>query len=814
MNIDDSFSGIKDEKMTAPTESESEEEKREMYDVIICGTDLIQSILSSALSRAGKKVLHCDGNDWYGGFDAVLYGGSTLELFIEGCKQQQEQEGVGKEEEKKQDMNTNTMQIQLLSREKYGDLRLHSRSVVGASTEDTTLEKLSIQNDETTELEGGENKSSKEDGTIEKDITTTTTTTNASPEDTPTSAQQQVNPLENGFCFDLTPSLLYASGEAVDCLVKSGVADYLEFKSLKGLYLLMEEEEKSSHTARSGRRTRNTTRQGKSTNVANSSSSGGGGTTGKQISSYRVPCSKGDVFKSKLLSPVDKRRLMKFLQLISDYGMATQVGNVTNNDISEEEVTAETNEGETDTANEDHLDNTNTSTGEDAIQSINERHLHRGRALSRPQNKATPSSSEMDALMQCVRDDTSFSDFLTKVAKLPTRLSTVVIHALALAPFGYVEQTNNKDVNDTTKRIAQYSTKDGLDDLVRHLNALGRFGDTAFLVPMYGSGELSQSFCRSGAVYGSTYMLRRSPLAIFLDGDSQTATVRGVVLNGEEHIGGSDDIDTDDVSDRELPCKHVIVPSTMMPPSKGSKTHQVRTYRRVSILQGKLMDQENDVSDTEQRHAIIIPPGTTGLEIKSAIHGVAVDDSAFVAPPLKNYTVLHLTTSSQVDDDAPDEVFVNALSKAVEYLIASQSTKDNASPILECHHISFSYSTGTTPSSLYNEEAHGTPSGLHICRRDQQSLTCDSAFREAKRIFHEICPDSDFLALAKKVEDAIVYRDEHDSDDERNVLESACTMIEGAPPAPENESKHDDSMKKEELGPDNMQSTEDMQSTG
>ena len=812
MNIDDSFSGIKDEKMTAPTESESEEEKREMYDVIICGTDLIQSILSSALSRAGKKVLHCDGNDWYGGFDAVLYGGSTLELFIEGCKQQQEQEGVGKEEEKKQDMNTNTMQIQLLSREKYGDLRLHSRSVVGASTEDTTLEKLSIQNDETTELEGGENKSSKEDGTIEKDITTTTTT-NASPEDTPTSAQQQVNPLENGFCFDLTPSLLYASGEAVDCLVKSGVADYLEFKSLKGLYLLMEEEEKSSHTARSGRRTRNTTRQGKSTNVANSGSSSGGGTTGKQISSYRVPCSKGDVFKSKLLSPVDKRRLMKFLQLISDYGMATQVGNVTNNDISEEEVTAETNEGETDTANEDHLDNTNTSTGEDAIQSINERHLHRGRALSRPQNKATPSSSEMDALMQCVRDDTSFSDFLTKVAKLPTRLSTVVIHALALAPFGYVEQTNNKDVNDTTKRIAQYSTKDGLDDLVRHLNALGRFGDTAFLVPMYGSGELSQSFCRSGAVYGSTYMLRRSPLAIFLDGDSQTATVRGVVLNGEEHIGGSDDIDTDDVSDRELPCKHVIVPSTMMPPSKGSKTHQVRTYRRVSILQGKLMDQENDVSDTEQRHAIIIPPGTTGLEIKSAIHGVAVDDSAFVAPPLKNYTVLHLTTSSQVDDDAPDEVFVNALSKAVEYLIASQSTKDN-SPILECHHISFSYSTGTTPSSLYNEEAHGTPSGLHICRRDQQSLTCDSAFREAKRIFHEICPDSDFLALAKKVEDAIVYRDEHDSDDERNVLESACTMIEGAPPAPENESKHDDSMKKEELGPDNMQSTEDMQSTG
>ena len=39
--------------------------KEDEYDVIICGTDLIQSILSSALSRAGKKVLHCDGEYFY-----------------------------------------------------------------------------------------------------------------------------------------------------------------------------------------------------------------------------------------------------------------------------------------------------------------------------------------------------------------------------------------------------------------------------------------------------------------------------------------------------------------------------------------------------------------------------------------------------------------------------------------------------------------------------------------------------------------------------------------------------------------------------
>ena len=56
-------------------------------------------------------------------------------------------------------------------------------------------------------------------------------------------------------------------------------------------------------------------------------------------------------------------------------------------------------------------------------------------------------------------------------------------------------------------RVSKYSTKDGVEDLLLHVTALGRFGNTAFLTAMYGSGELSRAFCRSGDVYGSTYML-------------------------------------------------------------------------------------------------------------------------------------------------------------------------------------------------------------------------------------------------------------------------------------------------------------------
>jgi Rab GDP dissociation inhibitor len=44
----------------------------EVYDVIVLGTGLTECILSGLLSREGKKVLHMDRNDYYGGESASL----------------------------------------------------------------------------------------------------------------------------------------------------------------------------------------------------------------------------------------------------------------------------------------------------------------------------------------------------------------------------------------------------------------------------------------------------------------------------------------------------------------------------------------------------------------------------------------------------------------------------------------------------------------------------------------------------------------------------------------------------------------------
>lgn len=44
----------------------------ETYDVIVCGTNLPECILSGLLSSEGKKVLHIDRNGYYGGEGASL----------------------------------------------------------------------------------------------------------------------------------------------------------------------------------------------------------------------------------------------------------------------------------------------------------------------------------------------------------------------------------------------------------------------------------------------------------------------------------------------------------------------------------------------------------------------------------------------------------------------------------------------------------------------------------------------------------------------------------------------------------------------
>lgn len=153
----------------------------------------------------------------------------------------------------------------------------------------------------------------------------------------------------------------------------------------------------------------------------------------------------------------------------------------------------------------------------------NEVELGQGRSLQRPQNKQALSTPD---LLNLAQDDATLSSLTLQEllehpsVRLDPSLRRVALYSLAL------------EVED--QEVTPVSAQMGLMRLYRHLNGLGRYGDTAFLSPLYGAGEVAQAFCRTAAVWGGTYVLNHSPQHLVVD--SATHRVLGIVDGGGQPI--------------------------------------------------------------------------------------------------------------------------------------------------------------------------------------------------------------------------------------------------------------------------------------
>jgi RAB protein geranylgeranyltransferase component A len=614
------------------------------YDVVVCGTGLVQSILASALARAGKSVLHCDAQGYYGELDAVL----SLPYIQHGeVWNDRPEPNVDASPERlplskphlmlhsTHTLTTVTLEVGTPVITPYGPGVVKELS---ASKVVISLNAWTLANGASPSLYVGI-----PDGLEEKVETYLATSCQIRPTIL-VHTEKLLQQSSRSFAIDITPSLIFGSGAAVLGFLISNVSEYVEFKPIEGMLWF----------------------DGKA-------------------SLSRVPCSKGDVFGTKLLNPLEKRKLMKFLQLVMDYATSEQAA-------QEEQVSAA-----------------------EEVQSLNERQLNQGRSLSRPQNKAVK-THDLETLKEAVdANEMDFETYLTEKQKLSPSLKSLVRHALAL---------------ETT--TASVSIGDGMRRLCHHLQGLGKFGTTAFLVPLYGSGEFPQAFCRSAAVHGATYLLRREPKSVELaDG-----RVTGVVISGPEE--GSED--------KTIPCCHVVVPS-----SGTQVLSSKHILRRVSIVSSKIVHDGDD-----QRHIILIPPKST-LGNENAIHGIVLDSTVKVVPP--NCTLLHLTTT--VEGDIDDSV----LERAAEALLPTNA--------VELYHVSFSY-------ALYEDCASESTTGLHVCLQTGQTLASDDAFVLAKDLFGKICPDIEFLALSEKMDNTIKENlaGREEEDEERDVLDKAADMLQ------------------------------------
>ncbi len=772
-NIEEPNNTQQDKEEGDVDEFDEEGLKKNGYDVVLLGTGLTQSILASALSRAGKSILHCDGNDFYGEREAVFSLGSLMEWTnnrsnIINHKTEPWNDQKDKQENVDNEINVNPAgslsKVQIHSETKSGIVKCLKAGMsivtpygegIIQSLPATTMpnntnlschQSLVVQLNKWRMADGkspiayfgyhsaDNTDKSKREETNDRDESIASYY--AKHHDIiPTSTfeyQKYVLGNKRHYALDLTPGLLYANSEAVDGLIESGVSHYCEFKSILGLYLFMEQ---------------NTSMQSRIQARTKSSAN-----TNNEFLLSRVPCSKGDVFQTKLLSPVEKRKLMKFLQMAFDFATSSSFKK-RYNIVEENENNNDTVDNTTGTSSAT-MDASNPLLEEDVVTSLNERQLQQGRSLYRPQNK-TVLTSDIERLQQYISNRTDFEKYLEIEHKLPERLRNIVIFALAMG--------SSYEDGDST-----YSTKQGMNDLSEHLLSLGRYGGTAFLVPLYGTGELSQSFCRSAAVHGGTYLLRTAVKKVLLSDDN---SVKSVILDQTCF----DHSKSDDISKKkEIPTKHVVVSSDAVALNQvqASKT---RVLRRVSILRGKLNFDTATSADSccpsEQRHIIVIPPNT--IKNTNVIQGIALDESVHVAPSYhgENFlsTVLHLTTTEQIKGDC-----IDILEKAVHSIIKHHNDT-NATNIEEIYHLSFSY------EATQMLDKHKTAyQGLHICD-SSTSITVESAFRKAHTLFNDICPNLNFLKYSQEMDERVKESRlgiaDDDDDQDKVALDSAMNLM-------------------------------------
>jgi hypothetical protein len=257
---------------------------------------------------------------------------------------------------------------------------------------------------------------------------------------------------------------LFAAGASVDAIVSSGVHNHLEFLAAEHLSVVTD-----------------TGTQPLGEQAVQAGSGGGGGEEGSGGGRFgvpwAVPCSKKDIFGSSALGVLEKNRLMKLLRACLDWGHAA---------VAAKDMAAQS-----------------------------DKDLATGRSLKRPQNAAAASTASLGPLDPAPFADAGrpFADLLA-AWKLPARLADAVTFAIALLldePGGQAQATPSEA--HATRAVAGagaacgpvpsmaseplplvscplVSSRAGLEALYRHLSALGQYGDTAFLLPQYGSGDV------------------------------------------------------------------------------------------------------------------------------------------------------------------------------------------------------------------------------------------------------------------------------------------------------------------------------------
>ncbi|KAF1333409.1 Rab proteins geranylgeranyltransferase component, partial [Globisporangium splendens] len=532
----------------------------------------------------------------------------------------------------------------------------------------------------------------------------------------------------SSFSVDINPRLVLSSEALVETLITSGVGQYLEFTAIQHTYV----------------------------HLPSSPSSGS-----VEDTVWEVPCSKKDVFQSKLLGMVEKRQLMKFLQFVADYGETVILG--------------------------------------EDVGTKNERSLALGRALKRPQNKTNQAGDDGFTKIAPYLDK-PFQELLEDHFKLSAKLQQVVVYCVGLSSF------------PATKN--QISARDGLAAVYRYVASIGRYTSTAFLVPLYGVSEIAQSFCRLCAVYGGIYVLR-APIECFLLDQEKNELVGirasdGGILRSKHVIVNGSYVDS--FSKREGQSGHERVSKTHGQVLRGVFLLNASLRREMSRLMVVIPPEDAEFQNPFAIQVVQLDGGAYAcprdyflVQVSMTLPSEWVDDT-------ERQQRLVLAVIERLVTSSIQEAKTKETGEPTD---GSSSWNDLVlwKVIYTMDHLA---SSSNTTSSLAQKSPH-LPVNLWPCetRVDVETevssdgtttmpvnpleIHLESASANARAIFEQLCPDEEFLPKSASAEQAEkeALEDEHDA-----VLKAAQALAEQTTPSTAVEATEKEEEKNEEAASD------------
>ncbi|XP_035287802.1 rab proteins geranylgeranyltransferase component A 1 isoform X2 [Anguilla anguilla] len=297
----------------------------------------------------------------------------------------------------------------------------------------------------------------------------------------------------------------------------------------------------------------------------------------------------------------------------------------------------------------------------------------------------------------------SFWEFL-QTKKLTENLQHFVLHSIAMVTPGA-------------------RTAEGLRATQHFLRCLGRYGNTPFLFPLYGMGEIPQCFCRMCAVFGGIYCLRHSVQCLVLDKES--GRCKAVI----------------DTCGQRISCSHFVVEEGYLREEQRKNVTYRQISRAVLITDRSLLPSESE----QQISLVTVPPQETG---GPAVQVIELCSSSMTCMP--GTYMVHLTCPSSgtaQEDLAPLVSRLFAEPPSAE----EEGEVDGEKPVLL-----WALYFNMRDSSGVDRSSYSLPSNVYPCTGPDPALGSDNAIALAEAVFQQLLPDEEFCPPAPNPED-IVY---------------------------------------------------------